>query len=244
MTSKFKVTDPRDKIFALVGLAKDVTDADWEVRPDYASSVEDVYHRFALWNLAKRGDMRMLSYGKDPEFTSAYSLPSWVPDLSVSDQSRSPAMLAISDEPSNPRDYVISEVNDAGFIVEPLVQASYHLQTPKSQWKCADGFKRPLRPVLTSWFIDAINTEHFLGMQRFSFSGNNKIMHLKGKEVDRLESVSRPGHVHLAGKDAGLIFCLESYRQWKKEEADRLCQIIFANLSEQASWLQETWQIA
>nr|KAK5440395.1 hypothetical protein LTR18_007683 [Exophiala xenobiotica] len=202
MTSKFKVTDPRDKIFALVGLAKDVTDADWEVRP---------------LDLAKRGDMRMLSYGKDPEFTSAYSLPSWVPDLSVSDQSRSPAMLAISDEPSNPRDYVISEVNDAGFIVEPLLQASYHLQTPK---------------------------KHFLGMQRFSFSGNNKIMHLKGKEVDRLESVSRPGHVHLAGEDAGLIFCLESYRQWKKEEADRLCQIIFANLSEQASWLQETWQIA
>ena len=47
-TSKFKVTDPADKIFALVGLAKDVTDADWEVSP----TMHQVWKPFTINSLS------------------------------------------------------------------------------------------------------------------------------------------------------------------------------------------------
>jgi hypothetical protein len=92
-TSKFKATNPRDKIFALIGLAHDVTYNDWEVSPNYDLTVEEVFRRFALWNMCTKKDLRILSWPKDPENPSMSSLPSWVPDLSESHRTRAPSIL-------------------------------------------------------------------------------------------------------------------------------------------------------
>ncbi|RYP88467.1 hypothetical protein DL770_004631 [Monosporascus sp. CRB-9-2] len=81
LTRGFECSDPRDKIFALVGIAKDVEPTDWEVAPDYSRSVEDVYKQFALWSITKRRDLQVLSLTPDPLVPPKLSLPSWVPDL-------------------------------------------------------------------------------------------------------------------------------------------------------------------
>lgn len=88
LTRGFQATDPRDKLFALVGLAGDVLSSDWEVTPNYDLSVAEVYHRFALWHLTRKRQFEIFSFGRgqglslSPELEQ---LPSWVPDLTRPD---------------------------------------------------------------------------------------------------------------------------------------------------------------
>ncbi|KAL6691238.1 heterokaryon incompatibility domain-containing protein [Trichoderma pleuroticola] len=88
LTRGFQATDPRDKLFALVGLAGDVLSSDWEVTPNYDLSVAEVYHRFALWHLTRKRQFEIFSFGRgqglalSPELDT---LPSWVPDLTRPD---------------------------------------------------------------------------------------------------------------------------------------------------------------
>ncbi|KAF2808142.1 uncharacterized protein BDZ99DRAFT_464040 [Mytilinidion resinicola] len=86
LTRGFECTDPRDKVFALVGLAKDVESTDWEVTPDYSRPTEDVYKLFALWSITKRRDLQVLALTPDPLMPPTLSLPSWVPDLKRSNK--------------------------------------------------------------------------------------------------------------------------------------------------------------
>ncbi|MCJ1450478.1 hypothetical protein MMC28_000809 [Mycoblastus sanguinarius] len=70
-------TDPRDKIYALLGLIPDAHEAP---QPDYSQSVENVYHQFALFLLAKCHSTELLhSAGRH---RASLTLPSWVPDWS------------------------------------------------------------------------------------------------------------------------------------------------------------------
>jgi hypothetical protein len=72
-------SDPRDKIFAVLGLAKDWLEKGGPV-PDYRGTTtpEKVYKRFAMWDVKKNGKIRILScvagHGE------ALCLPSWAPD--------------------------------------------------------------------------------------------------------------------------------------------------------------------
>jgi hypothetical protein len=71
-------TDPRDKIFGLVGL----TDSDLESLnfiPSYSSSPEEVYIRLAESMLKSSDTLNILSI---PRGATKLSLPSWVPDWS------------------------------------------------------------------------------------------------------------------------------------------------------------------
>ncbi|KAL6796302.1 heterokaryon incompatibility domain-containing protein [Trichoderma sp. SZMC 28013] len=84
----FQATDPRDKLFALVGLAGDVLSSDWEVTPNYDLSVAEVYHRFALWHLTRKRQFEIFSFGGGQSLalsTELESLPSWVPNLTRPD---------------------------------------------------------------------------------------------------------------------------------------------------------------
>ncbi|KAH7123242.1 hypothetical protein B0J13DRAFT_647398 [Dactylonectria estremocensis] len=88
LTRGFQATDPRDKLFALVGLAGDVMSSDWEVTPDYDISLPEVYRRFALWHLTRKQQIEIFSFGinKDSQLTEDLKgLPSWVPDLTRPD---------------------------------------------------------------------------------------------------------------------------------------------------------------
>lgn len=80
-------TDPRDKVYAFVGLADTKTAAcgapATSVRPDYELPVQDVYTRLMAQLLLAHGDLHMLYHVQDPSLTKLEGLPSWVPDFSV-----------------------------------------------------------------------------------------------------------------------------------------------------------------
>ncbi|KAL8978226.1 MAG: hypothetical protein Q9205_006144 [Flavoplaca limonia] len=80
-------SDPRDKIYALLGIA-------WKERPpfsthpgaivpDYENSVREGYTNVAKTMLLSRKDLHYLSHVQDASFTAIDELPSWVPDYSV-----------------------------------------------------------------------------------------------------------------------------------------------------------------
>lgn len=80
-------TDPRDKVYAFMGLADTKTpmcgDPVTSVRPDYELAVQHVYTRLMTQLLLAHGDLHMLSHVQDPSLTKLEGLPSWVPDFSV-----------------------------------------------------------------------------------------------------------------------------------------------------------------
>ncbi|KAG2419779.1 hypothetical protein HFD88_004575 [Aspergillus terreus] len=78
----FGVSDQRDKVFGLLGVAKDVQGRGFE--PNYRESVEQTWQRFTLWDISANRNLRVLSFGSRSDRsdgTSTYDLPSWVPDF-------------------------------------------------------------------------------------------------------------------------------------------------------------------
>ena len=74
-------TDPRDKIFALLGIAKDHKELEaLGVLPDYRKSKKEVYTT-VMAALLRQGHTTVLSYCRTSRTSS--DLPSWVPDWSV-----------------------------------------------------------------------------------------------------------------------------------------------------------------
>ncbi|KAG8162242.1 hypothetical protein KVR01_008007 [Diaporthe batatas] len=80
-------TDPRDKVYAFIGLADTKTEVCGSpassIRPDYELPVQDVYTRVMAQLLLANRDLHLLSHVQDPSLTKLEGLPSWVPDFSV-----------------------------------------------------------------------------------------------------------------------------------------------------------------
>lgn len=80
-------TDPRDKVYAFVGLASTKTlvcgAPATSVRPNYELPVQVVYTRLMTQLLLAHGGLHLLSHVQDPSLTKLEGLPSWVPDFSV-----------------------------------------------------------------------------------------------------------------------------------------------------------------
>lgn len=100
-TQTFRCSDPRDKIFALSGIASDYADCDL-LRPDYMKSVEKVFEDVARYLLLHRDppSVSLLSFAGIGFSKSRKELPSWVPDWSEKRFSRSfcePSGLARED---------------------------------------------------------------------------------------------------------------------------------------------------
>jgi Heterokaryon incompatibility protein (HET) len=75
-------TDPRDKIFALLGLAADREELEeLGVFPDYSKSCKEIYTT-TMAALLQQGHISLLSFCQSPKRQS--DLPSWVPDWSRS----------------------------------------------------------------------------------------------------------------------------------------------------------------
>jgi hypothetical protein len=75
-------TEPRDKIFALLGLAADREELErLGVFPDCSKSCQEIYMA-AMLALLLQGHMSLLSFCQTPKIQS--NLPSWVPDWSRS----------------------------------------------------------------------------------------------------------------------------------------------------------------
>jgi hypothetical protein len=73
--------DPKDKIFALMSISAGRDNFDWEISFDYALPFEELYKRFAIWDITRNRTLRTLSCGTSASPGSAtVILPSWVPD--------------------------------------------------------------------------------------------------------------------------------------------------------------------
>ena len=82
-SSSFQCADPRDHLYAVLGLNWERQDETFIVHPDYSLTVEETYTRFATQFLQQPdGDplwiLYYLAQSEDPRF----KLPSWVPDWS------------------------------------------------------------------------------------------------------------------------------------------------------------------
>ncbi|KAF2137426.1 uncharacterized protein K452DRAFT_291666 [Aplosporella prunicola CBS 121167] len=96
-TSSQQASDPRDKIYSLVGLASSPA-GNTTVRADYNLSVEDTYRIFTRAMIEEDGDLGILSSVKRPRVDQLLEvralsqgirplkgLPSWVPDYQYND---------------------------------------------------------------------------------------------------------------------------------------------------------------
>jgi hypothetical protein len=82
-----KTTDPRDKIYAFLGLCNRTlppfnlkTNV---ISPDYSTTVRELYTNVASSILLSQHELSLLSHVQDASWTSIDKLPSWVPDWSV-----------------------------------------------------------------------------------------------------------------------------------------------------------------
>lgn len=77
-------TDPRDKIYALLGLTRDVDPENEEDRPDYGLKVADVFKNFVIRSIKRGHNLKIFSLVDYPT-TADSNLPSWIPHLSKTD---------------------------------------------------------------------------------------------------------------------------------------------------------------
>lgn len=81
---KFACTNPRDKIYGMLGVTNQDTGSEL-LRPDYKLSKEDVYRNFVLWDILHNNSLRVLGCSWD-KTGSERTCPSWVPDFTKLDQ--------------------------------------------------------------------------------------------------------------------------------------------------------------
>ncbi|KAK5936637.1 hypothetical protein PMZ80_011102 [Knufia obscura] len=227
-TSRFKTGDPRDRIFALVGLAGDLQEGDWELLPDYAASTEEVYRRFALWTLARKKDLRLLSLSSCEHRPDDSKVVSWVPDLSHSGRATAPSLLAVPDD---------------SLLPDTRYQGLLHHCHPHQCY--ADGVLRPL--CLTTHFTDkwfGRAGTRLIG-QTVSLANDNSLLQLRGAVIDE---VARTGDVSPFGvnePDHCLVSMIGSEPQrWPQKLAENLCTALDTELHKVTTWLEQCMQLA
>ena len=77
-------TDPRDKVYAFLGLANRSSSSTNNIEPNYQAPVRKVYTDAACALLWTYKNLYLLSHVQDKSMTKVKGLPSWVPDYSVS----------------------------------------------------------------------------------------------------------------------------------------------------------------
>jgi hypothetical protein len=77
---KSEATDPRDRLFALLGLASDGDDP--SLIPNYVESIEIVFLRYSN-RFVRHGDGINLLYQAVGASKTDLSIPSWVPDCKI-----------------------------------------------------------------------------------------------------------------------------------------------------------------
>ncbi|KAK9441676.1 hypothetical protein VB005_06318 [Metarhizium brunneum] len=79
---RFRASDPRDKVFALLGIVKESIQGKDRFNPAYERSTEDVYTQTAIQILEDSNNLLLLAHVEGEAFRQFRSLPSWVPDWS------------------------------------------------------------------------------------------------------------------------------------------------------------------
>lgn len=81
-TRDYSATDPRDKIYAMLGIAADVSPTD--IVPDYTQSPEEVYLGVLRFMITTRGSLDIISSGRLA--LAVPGVPTWSPDWRVLDK--------------------------------------------------------------------------------------------------------------------------------------------------------------
>jgi hypothetical protein len=141
----FEATDPRDKVYGLLGIAPPDSEAT-SVQVDYSKSVEEVYEDLANLILSSSGNLDLLSV---PQNSSQFSqrLPSWAPDWSHTASSRLDLVFPTGERAiaSGPiREFAASRGSTSipifkgrrilvisGYFVDSITQLSEIIQPPK-----------------------------------------------------------------------------------------------------------------
>jgi hypothetical protein len=78
-----EVTDPRDRIYGMLGMA--ISQSRYgqvqPIQPDYTKTVEEVYRDACQWSIRDSGSLAMLDLCYAPGTNKLRNLPTWVPDL-------------------------------------------------------------------------------------------------------------------------------------------------------------------
>ncbi|KAJ4334110.1 hypothetical protein N0V95_009253 [Ascochyta clinopodiicola] len=82
-------TDPRDKVFAMLGLVGEAEDV--SLKPDYSKSTEQVYREVAREIIVKQGHMDVLLAASGVDGNEG--IPSWVPDWRCEAAANKPTLL-------------------------------------------------------------------------------------------------------------------------------------------------------
>jgi Heterokaryon incompatibility protein (HET) len=90
-------SDPRDKVFALCGLARDSGPDGLDVKIDYHPDTAEIYTDVAISMLKRSADLALLSVPHPSTPSRVAGLPSWVPDWSLSSRATSFRARDISD---------------------------------------------------------------------------------------------------------------------------------------------------
>ena len=111
-----QASDPRDKIYGLLGLANDGLSS--LLNPDYNESVSSTYTRTAGAIIMHSKSLYLLSQArKVAKSDSPYSLPSWVPDWTTKESSRDPWSHTPARDDRERR-------FKAGIVVNPMISLS------------------------------------------------------------------------------------------------------------------------
>jgi hypothetical protein len=79
---RFGATNPRDKVYALLGIAGELVRGKSRFDPAYEQSTEDVFTQAAVQILEDSDDLLLLAHAEGDAFRKHTALPSWVPDWS------------------------------------------------------------------------------------------------------------------------------------------------------------------
>ncbi|KAI2467553.1 HET-domain-containing protein [Annulohypoxylon bovei var. microspora] len=79
----YEVSNDRDKVYSLLGLARRRHDSTISLYPRYDSSVSEVYTDVAEYLLEVSDDLHVLAHAEGDKFRQVSGLPSWAPDWSV-----------------------------------------------------------------------------------------------------------------------------------------------------------------
>ena len=96
---KFQATDPRDKVFALLGLIRKYEDHSSRPRINYSVSTREVYTTFARMSLRRESKLEILRHCNE---RLVPDLPSWAPDWSVCSVDEPLPGLSFLDESKKP----------------------------------------------------------------------------------------------------------------------------------------------
>lgn len=219
LTRGFQATDPRDKLFALIGLAGDVLSSDWEVTPNYELPVAEVYRRFALWHLTRKRQFEVFSFGRNQDFPMSPQLeflPSWVPDLTRPDFTAPlPKLEYLSTNYIDLRYDVLKEFELRKKYFREGIKI-YHADLKYPWW--ALGRQSDFRPA------------------RIAFSNGSDVIHVVGTKIGSLKALGTPFSQETA-VDVSRI------PPKTLEETDTGDLRFSSNVLNTYEWLSETWAL-